>query len=98
MLNNLSWGKRILLAIPLGAAAFAWQTYDRGKEAQSTKADMIQQCGDDKPCVAAVEQHADACFKDNYKMGKRSGIRTDAFVKCINERGGSEFFVVVDEK
>jgi len=98
MLDNLGWGKRFLLAIPLGAAVLGWQTYDRSKEAKSTKAEMLQQCGDDKPCVAAVEQHAEVCFKDNYKLGNSSGLRTDAFVKCINDRSGGQFFVVVDEK
>jgi hypothetical protein len=96
MLDDMSWGKRILVAIPVVAGLFAWQTYDRAKEAKSTKATMVQMCADDKPCLAAVEQYAEVCFKDNYKMGKRSGIRTDDFVKCVNQRSGSEFFSVGD--
>jgi len=97
MWDNLSWGKKILVAIPVAGALFAWQAYDRSSEAKSTKAEMIQMCDGEQPCVAAVEQHAEVCFKDNYKMGKRSGIRMDDFVKCVNERSGTDFFTSVDK-
>jgi hypothetical protein len=54
---------------------------------------MIEMCGGDAPCVAAVEQHAEACFDENYRMGRRrQGVKTDEFVACVNDRSGTRFF------
>jgi len=57
------------------------------------KAQMLEMCGGEAPCVAAVQQHAETCFNSHYRMGRRSqGVKMDEFVACVNERSGTEFF------
>jgi hypothetical protein len=96
--DKLSWPKKILIALPLLAAVLGWQYYSRNNEAAETHAKMIGMCGDDKACVAAVDQYSEACFKDNYSMGRRrQGVRMDDFVSCVNEKSGVQHFEVVKD-
>jgi hypothetical protein len=91
--DKLSWPKRILIAIPLVAAFAGWQYYTKSKEAKEMKAEMITMCGGETACAAAVEQHAAACFDENYRMGRRSqGVKMEEFVSCVNSRSGTQFF------
>ena len=91
--NKLGWPAKIAIAVPIIAAVIGWQYYNKGKEAKQMKADMITMCEGDTPCVAAVEQHAETCFNNNYRMGRRSqGVRMEEFVACVNQRSGTEFF------
>lgn len=91
--NTLSWPKKIAIAIPVAGAFIGWQYYNKGQEAVEMKARMVEMCGGEAPCLAAVEQHAEACFKDNYRMGRRSqGVKMDQFVACVNDRSGTQFF------
>ena len=93
--DKLSWPKRILIGIPIAAAVIGWMYYDRNQEAKAMHTEMVAMCGDDTACVAAVNQHAEICFKENYSMSKRrSGVRTAEFVGCVNEKSGAEHFVV----
>lgn len=91
--NKLSWPMKIATALPIAAAVLGWQYYTKGQEATQMKARMIEICGGDAPCAAAVEQHAAACFNDNYRIGRRSqGVKMDEFVACVNDRSGTQFF------
>jgi len=91
--NSLSWPKKIAIAIPVAGAFIGWQYYDKGQEAVEMKARMVEMCSGEAPCIAAVEQHAEACFSDNYRMGRRSqGVKMDQFVACVNDRSGTQFF------
>src|SRR5262245_7637192 len=93
--DKLSWPKKIMIGLPIAAAVIGWTYYDRNQEAKETHATMITMCGDDAACIAAVNQHAEACFKDNYRFGRRShGVRTDAFVDCVNAKSGVQHFTV----
>ena len=94
--EKVSWPKRIAIAIPFVAAFIGWQYYSKSQEARETRAEMIAMCGDDTACVAAVEKHAETCFNDNYRMGRRSqGVKTEEFVACVNEKSGEQHFVSV---
>jgi len=91
--DKLSWPKRIAIAIPLVAAFAGWQYYAKSKESKEMKAQMIEMCGGEAACLAAVEKHAAGCFDENYHMGRRSqGVKMDEFVSCVNSRSGTEFF------
>ena len=89
----MGYGKRLLLGLPIAAALLAWQFYSKGEESKETKAKMLQMCEGDATCIAAVNQHAEACFDENYKMKRRNtGVDMDAFVACVNQRSGTTFF------
>jgi len=90
-----SIGKRILIAIPVAAALFGWQYYSKNQEGKEARAEMIQMCGDEADCVAAVEKYAETCFGDAYQFGRRSGVDMDKFVACVNKHAGQQFFVSV---
>jgi hypothetical protein len=91
--NTLSWPKKIAIAIPFAGAFLGWQYYTKGQEAKQMKAQMIEMCGGEAPCVAAVEQHAETCFNAHYRMGRRSqGVKMDEFVACVNQQSGTQFF------
>jgi hypothetical protein len=91
--NTLSWPKRMAIAIPFAGAFLGWQYYTKGQEAKQMKAQMIEMCGHEAPCVAAVERHAETCFNAHYRMGRRSqGVKMDEFVACVNQHSGTEFF------
>jgi len=90
-----SIGQRILWAIVIGGALLAWQLYDRSSTAKKTRAEMVEMCGGDEACVKTVNKHAEHCFSENYKFGRRSGIDMDKFVACVNEQAGEELFVSV---
>jgi hypothetical protein len=93
--DKLSWPKRLMIGLPLAGVVLGWMYYDRNKEAAETHATMITMCGDDTACVAAVNQYAEVCFKDNYSMGRRrQGVRTDDFVDCVNTKSGVQHFSV----
>ena len=97
--NKLSWTKKILIAIPIVAAVIGWQYYQKAQEAKETKAEMLTMCGGDAKCVAAVEQHEEACFDEHYRMGRRSqGVKMEEFVACVNERAGEQLFVAVPKE
>lgn len=84
---------KIALAIPILGAVVGWQYYRKGQEGEQMKAEMVAMCDGETPCVAAVEQHAAACFNDNYRIGRRSqGVKMDEFVACVNDRSGTQFF------
>jgi hypothetical protein len=92
--NELSWPKRIAIAVPIFGAGVGWQYYTKGQEAVEMKAQMVAMCEGEAPCVAAVEQHAETCFNDNYRMGRRSqGVKMDEFVACVNDHSGTQFFI-----
>jgi hypothetical protein len=91
--NNLSWPQKIAIAIPIVGAVIGWNYYNKGQEGTQMKADMLSMCDGETPCIAAVEQHAEACFNDNYHMGRRrQGVKMDEFVACVNQRSGTDFF------
>lgn len=92
-----SIGKRILIGIAVAGALLAWQLYDRGSEAKKTRAEMVEMCGGEEHCIETVNKHAEHCFSENYKFGKRSGIDMDKFVVCVNQQAGEELFVSVPE-
>ena len=92
--NKLSWTRRILIAIPIAAAFIGWQYYTKSQERKEMHARMVTMCEGDAPCLAAVDQHADKCFDDHYRMGRRSqGVRMDEFVTCVNQNSGTDFFI-----
>jgi hypothetical protein len=90
-----SIGQKILWGIAVAGALLAWQLYDRSSEAKKTRAEMVEMCGGEENCIATVNKHAEHCFSENYKFGKRSGIDMDKFVACVNEQAGEELFVSV---
>lgn len=97
--NKLSWPKKILIATPILAAVIGWQYYNKNQEAAETRARMLAMCEGEARCIAAVEQHAEACFKDNYRIGRRSqGVKMEQFIACVNERAGEELFVAVPKE
>jgi len=97
--HKLSWTKKILIAIPLVAAFAGWQYYTKGKEAKETKAEMLTMCGGEAGCMAAVEKYEEACFNDNYHMGRHSqGVKMDEFVACVNAKSGEQLFVSVPKE
>ena len=97
--NKLSWTKKILIAIPLAAAFFGWQYYNKGQEAKEMKANMLSMCAGDTPCIEAVEKYAASCFDENYRMGRRrQGVKMDEFVACVNRSSGTDFFVSVPKE
>lgn len=97
--NNLSWTKKILIAIPIVAALIGWKYYDKAQEAKAMKAEMLTMCAGEAPCIEAVEKYAKTCFDENYRMGRRSqGVRMDEFVACVNKSSGTEFFVSVPKE
>jgi hypothetical protein len=92
--EKVSWPKRIAIAIPFVAAFIGWQYYSKHKESQQTKAEMLAMCEGETRCLDAVEKYAEACFGDNYRMGRRSqGVKTEEFVACINKNAGEQLFV-----
>src|SRR5262245_53118213 len=96
--NDLSWPKRIAIAIPILAAVLGWQYYSKGNERKEMKAKMVEMCAGEAPCLAAVEQHAEKCFDNNYHMGRRrQGVRMDDFVACVNQESGTQYFSVTHD-
>lgn len=88
-----SWGVRLLIAVPLAIAGLGYQYYERGESSKETKAKMLEICAGDAACVAAVNEHGDACFEAHYSMRRRhTGLEMDEFVACVNERSGTDFF------
>jgi len=90
-----SIGQRILWTIGIGGALLAWQLYDRSSTAKKTRAEMVEMCSGDEACITTVKKHAEHCFSENYKFGRRSGIDMDKFVACVNKQAGEELFVSV---
>ncbi len=96
---KLSWGKKILIGIPLMAAVLAWKYYDGKEKAESQakdmKAEMIQMCDNDPACIAVVEEYAEACYKENYATTRKRNkvyVKMEDFVECVNSKSGTEFF------
>ena len=90
-----SIGQRILWGIVAVGALFAWQMYDRRSEAKKTREEMVGMCEGDQACIDTVKKHAEHCFSENYKFGRRNGIDMDKFVACVNQQAGEELFVSV---
>jgi len=90
------WRTRLLIGLPLAAAVLGYQFYQKGETATEVKAQMLEICAGEAACMAAVNEHSDACFDSHYKMQRRNtGLRMDEFVACVNERGGGDFFASV---
>ena len=91
--NKLGWPAKIAIAAVLVAAFAGWQYYTKSKDSKEMTARMVTMCGGEAACLAAVEQHAAACFDENYRMGRRSqGVKMEEFVACVNSRSGTQFF------
>jgi len=90
-----SIGQRILWGIGIAGALLAWQLYDRRTEAKETREKMVAMCEGEESCITTVKKHAEHCFSENYKFGRRSGIDMDKFVACVNEQAGEKLFVSV---
>jgi hypothetical protein len=94
-------GKRLAGALVAVVAILGMKFYTKTSTHNEVKARLIELCAGDAECVAAVDQHYDACFDASYKMGGRrqsSRLDVDAFVKCVNSRSPQPYFVVDEEK
>ena len=91
--DQQTWTTRIIATVPVLVLVFGWMYYDKTSERGEMHTNMVAMCEGDQSCLAAVNQHADMCFDDHYRMGRHShGVRMDEFVQCVNEKSGTQFF------
>jgi phosphomevalonate kinase len=95
--SNLSWPKKIGIGVIVASAFYGWKIYERNTKAEEFKVELISMCNGQNECVTAVNAHAIDCFKEHYKIGskrRRTGLKGDEFITCINSQAGEEFFSV----
>lgn len=84
----------ILIAV---AAIVALKFYDKVSARDEMLTKLTGVCEKDAGCMAAVNQHFDSCFEDNYDLGSRrraSSLNTTGFLSCFNQRAGTQHFSV----
>ena len=96
--DKLSWPKKIMIGVPIAGLVIGWMYYHRNQEAKEMHTQMIAMCAGDAACLQAVDQYSEDCFKENYHTGRRNtGVRTGAFVSCVNSKSGTEHFTVTKD-
>ena len=89
--------KRLAGAVIAIAVVLGMKFYNKHSSHEEVKKRLVQLCEGDAPCLQTVEQHFDACFEQSYRMGGRrtsSTLKSEEMVKCLNEKGGVEYFEV----
>jgi len=94
---NLSWPKRIGIGVVVASALYGWQIYERNTKAEEFKVELTSMCAGHAECINAVNSHAVDCYKEHYKISskqRRTGLKGDEFITCINTQAGQELFGV----
>lgn len=92
-----NWLKQVVFGLIAAAALLGYRFYNKGQSHDAMKADLVKMCESEKPCVAAVNRHFDACFDNAYNMGgRRKGASFDQsqFLNCFNQKAGKTYFSV----
>lgn len=87
--------KQVIFALIGFGALFGYKMYNKGSSHDSMKADLVQACAKEKPCIGAVNKHFDACFEGAYSAGGRrkgSSFDQSRFLSCFNEKSGKTYF------
>jgi hypothetical protein len=95
--SNLSWPKKIGIVAVIISAFYGYKVYERNTKAEEFKVELVTMCAGQEQCISAVNAHAVDCFKEHYKIGtkrRRTGLKGDEFITCINSEAGEEMFRV----
>jgi hypothetical protein len=89
--------RRLLAGLVAVAAILAMWLYTKSSTRREVRARLVELCGQEDGCLAAVRSHYDACFEATFSMGglqKTSHLDVDALVTCINDKAGERYFKV----
>jgi hypothetical protein len=68
--------------------------------AKRVKEQLTVSCNRDQDCLAALDQHFDTCFNENFKprRGRYRGntLRVAPFNACLNKKAGKDYFFYED--
>lgn len=87
--------KRLAFGLIGAGALIGLKFYSKADTYDQMKASLERSCAADDACVAAVHEHFDVCFDQNYDMGSRTraaAIKPESFLSCFNDRSGVEHF------
>jgi hypothetical protein len=93
--------KRLAGALVAIVAVVGMKFYNKSSAHDGVQARLIELCEGDAACQTAVRTHYDGCFDASYKIGGRrqsSKLDLNTLVKCVNSRGGEDYFSVDEEK
>lgn len=91
-MNRLRQFGGILIAI---GVVVGLKFYNKSSDHDDIRAQLVVLCESDKDCTAAVDQHFDSCFDDNYSLGgkrRSGGLNQEAFLSCFNTKSGKVHF------
>jgi hypothetical protein len=86
--------------LAIAGGAIGMKFYNKSSDHDDIKANLTKECGDDKECLSAVEQHFDSCFESHYDLGGRrrsGGLKAEEFLQCFNEKAGAMVFSYEEE-
>lgn len=90
--NIILKGVGVVVAIVL---AVGFKFWDKSRQSEEYKTQMVQLCAGDAACITAVGQHFDDCFDSSYSMGGRrqsGSLNAQAMAACVNQRSGQQLF------
>jgi hypothetical protein len=65
----------------------------KAKVAATVRANLTRACAGDAACLAALDQHFDACLDEYISATERDGeADPHVMAKCLNEKSGREWF------
>ena len=91
----MNWAKKLVIALVIGAVFVGYLFYGKNQVRAEAKGQLLSLCGTDTRCQAAVNQHFDACFDENFRMGsrrRRASLDTAKLIECINQKSGYPWF------
>ncbi len=89
-MSLLKVGLSVLVII---AVAIGLKFYHKASSYNDVKAQMLEFCHGVAKCETTLTTHFGTCFDDSYGLGgerRASGFDRQAFVECMNRRGGVE--------
>lgn len=87
--------KKFIFGIIGVCVLFGFKMYNKGQSHDTMRAELVQACDKEKPCIKAVNKHFDACFDSAYSSGSRredSSFDQSRFLSCFNQKSGKTYF------
>lgn len=89
------FAKQLVGAVVVVVAVVGLKVHGKARAERETRQALVDLCEGDEDCLAAVDEHFDACFGKAYDLGGRRRAATldvEEMVECLNSRSGNDWF------